>query len=550
MANWLERIAAGLAALHADRVLAGFMKAIRAPRVAQQRALRRALRVVAGGAYGRRYGLERVRTPAELRRAVPLQRYDQLADMIEQVAGGDHTAMLAPDQRLLMFATSSGTTSRPKLIPVTDAFIQDYRRGWNVFGLKVLRDHPDAILRGILQVTGRYDERRSAAGVPIGAITGLLARAQKSIVRRFYVAGPEIAEIPDPRDRYYALARVGIERDVAFAVTANPATLIRIAKIADEESERLIRDVRDGTLTAASLPPGAVRRALTTRMRPNPARAGELAQLRASRGRLRPADYWRLSFLACWIGGSMGQYRDGLGEWYGPLPVRDLGLLASEGRVTIPLEDNRACGVLDVSAGCFEFIAAADFDQADPGTMFADELEIGRDYAVVLTNTTGLVRYRLDDVVHVVDRIGGAPVLEFKYRGGRVSSVAGEKLTEDQAVTAVTKMRQHVGLPAFDFLLAPVWGDPPYYRLTTSAPIPAPAATHLDAALSEANSEYSARRSSGRLGPPTLRALGGNAIAMLDARLVARRGAAAEQYKRQVLYCRPGEDDEALELTG
>src|SRR5262249_11059704 len=154
----------------------------------------------------------------------------------------------------------------------------------------MLSDHPRAVLRAILQSSSRYDESYTSAGIPCGAITGLLARTQKSIVRRYYVGGPEIAYIDDPRGRYYALARFGIVRDVAFAVTANPATLIRIAQTANEESESLIRDVRDGTICASFVNDAPLLRRLCQRLRPNAARAQELERIRSASKALRPRD--------------------------------------------------------------------------------------------------------------------------------------------------------------------------------------------------------------------------------------------------------------------
>jgi hypothetical protein len=62
--------------------------------------------------------------------------------------------------------------------------------------------------------------------------------AQKRIVRRFYVGRPEISHVPDARARYYTLMRLGVVRDVAFAITANPATLIQMARTTRRNSAR------------------------------------------------------------------------------------------------------------------------------------------------------------------------------------------------------------------------------------------------------------------------------------------------------------------------
>ena len=235
------------------------MDCVRAAPDAQEQALRRALALVAPSEFGRQHALERVRCRADLRAALPLATYEDFRPYIDRVAAGDTGALFAPRQRIEMFATSSGTTAKRKLVPVTPEFVEDYRRGWNTFGLRLLVDHPASVLRAILQSSGRYDEGFTAAGIPYGAITGLMARTQKRIVRRFYVGHPKIPYIDDPVSRYYALMRFAAVRDVAFAITANPATLIRLAETANTHSERLIRDIHDGTLSADAVPDESLR---------------------------------------------------------------------------------------------------------------------------------------------------------------------------------------------------------------------------------------------------------------------------------------------------
>lgn len=543
----LEKLAARVAYWHASGIYRRFQRALQQPGAVQQRVLRRVLRLVGESEFGRRHGLRRVATLDDLRRAVPLRTYADYHAYIERVGAGETAALFSPGTRVHMFATSSGTTAVPKHIPVTGEFIADYRRGWNTFGLKLLTDHPEAILRDILQSTGRADATRTRAGIPCGAITGLLAATQKRIVRRFYVGRPEIAQLDDPLARYYTLMRLAAERDVAFAITASPATLIQLARAANEQAEVLIRDVREGTLCGQFVPREDLRRLLAARLRPNPARAAELERLRARHGALRPKDLWQLAFVACWTGGSMGYYLERLREWWGAIPVRDIGLLASEGRVSIPLSDNSPIGVLDVTSAVFEFIPAERAEEQDPPTIDAAGVEQGRDYVVVLSNTTGLLRYRLDDVVRVRGHVAnGVPLVEFLHRAGRVASISGEKLTENQVVAAVMETARKLGLPEFDFLLAPCWDDPPYYRLTCACAAEARLAREVDAALAAQNEEYASRRSSLRLGDLVVRYVPAAQFVELDRRLIRERGGSADQYKRPCLATRPGDDDRML----
>ena len=546
MAAILDRLAARIAYWHARRVYGGFRRTLERVEATQQRALREVLATVRDSEYARRYDLQRVRTPDDLRRAAPLITYEHLRPTMERVLAGEFGALFAPSVNIRMFATSSGTTAQPKYIPVPDAFVRHYRRGWNTFGLKMLGDHPAAILRAILQVSGKHDESLAPCGLPCGAITGLLAQTQKGIVRRYYVGVPDIVQLRDPVAKYYTLMRFGVVRDVAFAITANPATLIRLAQTGNDHSEQLVRDVRDGTLSGEIVADRALRARLEALLRPAPSRARELESLREQHGRLQPRDYWRTEFLACWTGGSMGHYLATLADWWGPAPVRDIGLLASEGRVTVPLDDNTPIGVLDAQGAVFEFIPHEQWDQPDPDTLLPHELTAGVDYVVVLSNTAGLLRYRLDDVVRCHGRIGGAPLLEFLHRAGRVASVAGEKLTENQVVAAVKAASVKLGVLVSDFVLAPRWGDPPHYRLCCPLELSADALALLDAELGQQNDEYASRRNSVRLGPLQSLQVGIEQFQALDRRLSESRGATTEQYKRPCLLTDPDEDYDLL----
>lgn len=549
MATVLEWTAAYLGHLHASRVLARFLGALGDVPRAQATVLRRVLPLVRDGAFGRAHRLGAVHTFADLRRAVPLHTYEDYRPVLERVADGDRGALFSPGVPLLMFATSSGTTAKPKLIPVTEPFVADYRRGWNTFGLKMLVDHRGAFLRPILQCTGRPDEDLTRSGVPYGAITGLLARTQKRIVRHFYVGCPEIAYLPDPQARYYTLMRLALARDLGFAITASPATLIQMAKLADEQRERVVADIHNGTLAPDLVDDDTLRARLAPRLRPDPARARELERLIREHGALRPRDAWKVAFLACWTGGSMGQYLPRLREWWGNVPVRDIGLLASEGRVSVPLHDETPTGVLDVTSAVFEFIPVDEAGRPHPRTLLPHELQVGHDYVVVLTNTSGLLRYRLDDVVRVHGWHGAAPLIEFLHRYGRVASVAGEKLTESQVVVAVQQAVERLGLACADFLVSPVWADPPWYRLNWAGTRATELASQVDQALAAQNEEYASRRKSGRLGPLVTRPIPAADFTHLDARLAASRRSTAEQYKRPCLLTAPGEDDRLLGHT-
>ena len=163
-------------------------------------------------------------------------------------------------------------------------------------------------------------------------------------------------------------------------------------------------------------------------------------------GRLLPKDYWpNLQFLSNWMGGTMRAYLRGYPEFFGETPVRDVGLIASEGRMTIPIEDGTAAGVLDVRHHYFEFIPEDQGDLAQPDTVEATDLIEGRNYFIVLTTAGGLYRYNISDLVRCVGYHGRAPLIEFLNKGAHYSSLTGEKLSEHQVIAAVEAAQRRSG---------------------------------------------------------------------------------------------------------
>jgi hypothetical protein len=535
MPTLLDRLSARIAYRHARSVYERFLRSAADAVRVQDRVLATKVRRHAGSAFGQDHGLEGVRDYGDYVRRVPVRSYDDLRGYIDRVVAGESSALLGRRQKVLMFALTSGTTAEPKHIPVTREFLCEYRAGWNAWGLKALLDHPQAILRGILQMTSPMDEQISAAGTPCGAITGLTARTQKRLVRKYYVVPPEVAYIADATARYYTAMRFAVARDVAWLIAANPATLIRLAEAAGTHAEALIRDIHDGTLTAPGPVPDEVLAPLRRLARPDRQRARRLEECLGRAGQLRPSDYWNVNFVACWTGGTMGMYLKDLTPWYGQVPVRDIGLIASEGRMTIPVADGTPGGILDVASHFCEFIPADQIDAAAPTVLRCHQLDKGAEYYLVLTTSCGLFRYSIMDLV----RVNG-------YCGQRICSLAGEKLTENQVVLAGEKVEQSLGVRLGDFAICPCWGSPPGYVVYLDGGTCGTGLDRVAAAFDEAlcgiSIEYASKRKTLRLVSVRVCRLAAGHLAELDRQVLLRGKGRAEQFKHRFLYNAPGAD--------
>jgi GH3 auxin-responsive promoter len=519
-----------------------FAAACRNPKQAQNQLLREILALHANTAFGRDHAFSDIQTPADYRKHVPFIGYDYLEPYLDRVRRGETDALLA-DDRVLMFALTSGTTAARKTIPVTPRYLTDYKRGWNRWGLRAFLDHQSISCSPMLTLTGDPAEYHTEANIPCGSLSGLTTAMQSRFVQQLYCMKAATNTVTDTATKNYLALRLSIGRKVGVITAANPSTLVALARMLAARADELIRDLAHGTLSNNLDLPSGVREALAPHIKRDRRRARHLAIVAAKDGVLRPYHVWpphRL-LIGTWMGGSVGPYLRQVRELYGPTYLRDLGLVASEGRMTIPLEDDTPAGVPDVTTHYFEFIPENEVDSKQPTVLGVHELEEGQNYFMVPTTAAGLYRYDLHDLVRVTGFYGRTPKLEFLNKGSHIASLTGEKISEYQVTRAVSSVTHSLGLPLPVYTLAPVWDDrQPYYGFFVEAGAwPAEAVykflKEFDVALSVSNTEYAAKRSSRRLGPIRAETLPPGTWSDWDARRQRTRGGPAEQYKHPCL---------------
>jgi hypothetical protein len=493
--------------------------------------------------FGRDHHFREIKSPDDFRRQVPIRGYDALEPYIDRVRQGDLGALFGRGTRVLMFAMTSGTTNRPKTIPVTEQSLHDYREGWTIWGILAFDAHPEILHKGlkpILQIASDWRESVTPSGIPCGAITGLTAHMQNRLIRTTYCLPPVAARIKDIEAKYYVALRCSVHRDLGTIIAANPSTILAIARLGDREKACLIRDLFDGTIDRKWRISEEIRKALGRRARKRRVAAARRLEAVVERtGRLYPRDCWpSLDFLANWTGGTMGAYLRSYPEFFGDRPVRDVGLIASEGRMTIPIEDNTPAGILDIRHHYFEFIPEDQIGRDEPETALAHELIEGRHYFILPTTAGGLYRYQIFDLVRCVGFHGKAPLIEFLNKGAHISSVTGEKLSEFQVVAAVVAAQRKMGLRLTSFLLLPTWGDPPHYSLLVEETDLGPGdsserlAAAVEAELIDQNVEFENKRSTRRLGPIRVRRIAIGSWSDFQRRRLAQSGGTVEQYKQ------------------
>ena len=495
---------------------ARFDRAMADPRATQARLLLALVRRNAGTAFGREHGFASIRRPADFAARVPVRDYEGFRPYVDRIVAGED-GVLTTDP-VTLFATTSGTTAEPKLIPVTDRWREQMAALMRLWMYRTLADHPRFLDRKVLLIAGPAVEGATGRGIPIGSLSGVSYQRIPRLVRRSYAVPDALSLVEDPDTRYFLTMRLALAQRVSALGTPNPTSLLRLAEAAQAHGAAIVRAVADGTLglpasQLAGMGPDLVGR-LRTGVRADPRRARFLEGVLAEHGTLLAGPCWPdLQVIGCWLGGSAALHAERLAGPFGPTPRRDLGLLASEGRMTIPLEDGTAAGPLAVHATFYEFIPEEDVDSPAPTVLGSHELELGRRYSILLTGGNGLCRYDINDIVEVRGFRGPSPEVAFVRKGRDMVSITGEKLHLNHIQSAVGRSSRVTGLAVREFRLIP---DAPACRHDLLVEFhgrpPDPAGLHrflacFDDSLQAVNPEYRSKRTSGRLHPPQLFAM-------------------------------------------
>ena len=499
---------------YALKVLAPKVKAFeeitRDPIEAQRRILFECLARNRKTEYGLKYNFPRVKSIEEYQAIVPLNDYEGLRPYIERMTKGESSVFTADEP--ILFSITSGTTGRPKFVPVTKYSRSRKVDVMNLWIYYMFRDHPDIAGGKILVIVSPEVEGYVESGIPYGAETGHGYRNLPLIIKHICALPYEVFEIKDYDARYYCMLRIAMEHNVTVIATMNPSTIVLLCEKIEKTKDRIIEDIEKGTLNKDLDIPPEVRGVLEKSLKPNPKRARELKSILKERKELLPKYFWpNMRLIVCWKAGTVGLYLKEFPIYFGEIPVRDFGYLSSEARGSIPISDEGAGGILAINANFYEFIPKEDMGKYEKRVLLCNQLKKGEDYFIVITTPGGLYRYNIDDVIRVVGFFNATPIIEFVQRGLNVTSITGEKLYESQVAEAVNKaLDQHKLFIEF-FTASIQWGRPPRYAFLIEFIENPPLDKKKDflrsveEELRRINIEYGEKRESQRLSPPVLK---------------------------------------------
>jgi hypothetical protein len=480
------------------------------PQEVQNRLLRNVIERNRTTRFGRDHGFESIRSLGDYRNQVAIADYERMRSYVELVKNGESQVLTA--KPVVMFAMTSGSTGEPKWIPVTETTRENHRQLTRLWYYRALVDHPDLFTGKLLGVVSPAIEGRTPGGIPFGAASGLIYQSSPRWIQNAYAVPYEVSAVKDFEAKSYLITRLALEYDVSFFGTPNPSTILNLVENVNRNKHEIIKDICDGTITPRCNLPPEMRAALAARLGKNPLRARRLESLIKHDGTLRPREYWpHLQLIGCWKGGTVGIRLKEFARWFGKTtPVRDLGYMASEAQMTLPVSDSGSAGILAVDKNFYEFIPESEITAAAPAILTCAELEEGKVYYLVLTTPGGLYRYDINDVVRVAGFYNRAPLIEFVRKGRDVTSITGEKLHVNQVLQAMAQAQSAAGL-AVQHFRACADVEKSFYVFAVELAGVMPSRERLlllldalDAGLRQLNMEYAQKRESRRLGAPVL----------------------------------------------
>jgi len=465
----------------------------------QQEALKHTLRVNAGTLWGRRHRFSSL-APSDWS-SLPVNTYRDVEPYIEQIQQGHWHALTA--ERPVALATSTGTTSRPKLIPMTPGFLRGERLAQDLWNYLTSRNG-GADTRRILSIRGDAPNHEASL-VPLDSYQRLLTVGQRPCIQKRYVYPASMGSVADLEHRFLIAAQAAFVHQPTVLVAVIPRNPIRIMDLADQYRTEIFDATEDGTYVGTDEPIGAMQD-----------RERVLEQIRSG----HPLESVQL--FATWLGGTQSLFVDELRRRGVHVPMRDLGLVATEGRFSIPLQNESPFGVLNPFGPYYEFMTP------DKGTVVPlADLEEGCEYNLVITGLNGLYRYDMEDIVRIEGWYQEAPLIRFMRKDIGYSSIAGEKLHENHVVELLRRLQ------AQEALVMAQW-DPPHYVLCLREGHRGPVdPTQVDDLLGQINFEYGENRLAQRLDCIEIRIMKEPDFIALDKRMNPCQD--QERFKRRYL---------------
>lgn len=404
--------------------------------------------------FGRKYNFSKLFNIKDFKQSVPVHEYEDLKPYIHRIMEGEQNILW--NTPISWFAKSSGTTSeKSKFIPVSEESLQDchYQAAKDVLTFYYNFNPDSDLLTGKgLVIGGSHNIHQVNDEAHYGDLSAVLL--QNSPFWGHWIRTPElsIALMDEWESKIEMLAKTTIKENVTSISGVPTWTLVLFKRILEITGKSCI------------------------------------------------ADIWPSLELYIHGGVSFTPYREQFQKLIGK-KINYLEMYnASEGFFAAQDTPGEEGMLLFVDHGVFmEFMAIEEYGKKHPETIGLNEVELGKNYALIISTNGGLWRYLLGDTVQFTS------VYPFKVKvSGRIKhyiNAFGEEVIVDNSDQAIAIASRKTNAIVNDYTAAPVYfGDNnngAHEWLIEFEKEPGDIDVfmrELDSALQQLNSDYEAKR--------------------------------------------------------
>ncbi|HBL40392.1 MAG TPA: hypothetical protein DDY98_02020 [Ruminococcaceae bacterium] len=449
------------------------------PMKAQKRVLKKILRRNKNCELGKKLNLASVKSIEDYQKTVPLSTYADYEPYVERMIHNREDRLMYSG-RNIRYCSSSGSVGKPKILPkgVSDLWKMQCI-GFSVsvaVANRWLKQHgkklPASMGPLVLILSGHpLEDGKRCNGAGQVPLTYLKPIMRTFCTSPYSLLCPEHEELLDTS---YLQLRFALEnRKVTYLGSIVVTLLTTMFDYLEENWQMLCDDIEKGIINPDIKCTPELRAEYSKMFKPNPKRAAELRR-EFEKGfdtPIAPRIWPKLTWAYGMMGSSLAVYIEKLRKSVGDLPLHNMGYAAAEGFFAAPVELNCNDSCLLPHCIFFEFLPVAEGEekaQENVKPLLIDELEVGKDYELVVSNFSGLYRYKMEDVVHVTGMYNNTPRVELLYRQNLSMNVANEKTTTQMVDAAATAMAEKcgVGFVGYSFY-ADYSTNPPRYCMLT-----------------------------------------------------------------------------------
>ena len=401
--------------------------------------------------FGREHHFSEIKTVADYRKFVPMADYAAFDPYIQRMINNEKNVLTSLP--LVGYAQSSGSVGKRKFVPLTQPDINISTK-YTVTRMLALADkyHRRHSGRGLRAARGPAYDDFLPNGLLCSNVPDVAGR-QLGFLYPYFINVPfnhlfNVKEI----DFRYINARLALEdKNTLFLFSVFFKDVSDYMRFLEKNWRQLTDDIERGVISELARATPETKQKLEKVIRPMPARAAELRrEFEKGFDETIIRRIWPNMSVFSGIGTSTFAPFSALVRKATRGVPFDFSIYgASEGLFAACDELESPQQLLLVDSCYYEFIPVEEPNRV----LSLDELEVGSEYEVVITNLSGLYRYRIRDIVKVLGYRNQCPYVQFARREGQLLNLTGEKTTEAHVSAVVRELAAASGCEVIDWVV-------------------------------------------------------------------------------------------------